>query len=133
MSQENVEVVRRAFAAWNTGDTDAVREMLDPDIVLRVVKEWPEPGPFVGREAVMRFYTQLRDTWDDDTVETIGEFTHGADRVVVRWTWHRSGRGPQTDMESTIVYSVRKGKIHEMEYFWDHEEALEAAGLGLTG
>jgi hypothetical protein len=32
-------------------------------------------------------------------------------------------------MESTIVYSVRKGKIHEMEYFWDHEEALEAAGL----
>jgi ketosteroid isomerase-like protein len=128
MSQENVEVVRRSFAAWNAGDIDATREMLDPDVV-RVVKEWPEPGPFIGREAAMRFYMQVRDTWDVDTVEPIGDFIHAADRVAVRWTWHGSGRGPQTDMESTIVYTIRKGKIRELEYFWDHEEALEAAGL----
>jgi ketosteroid isomerase-like protein len=129
MSQENVEVVRAVFAAWNTGDIDALGEMLAPDVVVRVVEEWPEPGPFIGREAAMRFYKQLRDTWDADTVEVIGDFIHAADRVAVRWTWHRLGRGPQTDFEATNVYSVRKGKIREIEYFWDHEEALEAAGL----
>jgi hypothetical protein len=63
MSQENVEVVRRAFAAWNAGDMDAFRELHDPDVILQTVQEWPEPGPHVGREAVMRFIEQLRDTW----------------------------------------------------------------------
>jgi hypothetical protein len=36
---------------------DAVREMLDPDVILR---DRPEPGPYVGREAVTRFMEQLR-------------------------------------------------------------------------
>ncbi len=29
----------------------------------------------------------------------------------------------------TYVATVRKGKIFNVEYFWDHAEALEAAGL----
>ena len=32
-------------------------------------------------------------------------------------------------MELTVVYTVRKGKIVFMEFFWDHAEALEAVGL----
>ena len=30
MSQENVDVVRRGFEAWNAGDVDALRELYDP-------------------------------------------------------------------------------------------------------
>jgi hypothetical protein len=29
----------------------------------------------------------------------------------------------------TCVYTVRKRKIIAFEFFWDHAEALEAAGL----
>ena len=32
-------------------------------------------------------------------------------------------------MEVTTIYSVRDGKVREVEFFWDHAEALEAAGL----
>ena len=32
-------------------------------------------------------------------------------------------------MELTTVFTVRKGKIVRMEFFWDHAEALEAVGL----
>ena len=59
MSQENVEIVRAGYEAWNTGDMDAVRELYDPDIIVRPVEGWLEPGPYVGREAVMRWYEQL--------------------------------------------------------------------------
>jgi hypothetical protein len=38
----------------------------------------------------MRFYEQLRDTWDKNTLEGSGDFLHTADRVVVRLTL-RSG------------------------------------------
>ncbi len=68
MSEENVEVVRRGFEVWNTGDMDALRELYDPGIVWRPAEGWPEPGPYVGREAVMRQLEQLRETWDTDSV-----------------------------------------------------------------
>ena len=54
MSQENVEVVRATFEAWNAGDMDAIREQYDPGVIAWAPEGWPEPGPFVGREAVMR-------------------------------------------------------------------------------
>ena len=31
-----------------------VREFYDPDAIMRVAPDWPEPGPFVGRDAVMQ-------------------------------------------------------------------------------
>jgi ketosteroid isomerase-like protein len=58
MSQENVEIVRASFEAWNAGDMDAFRELYDPDVILRMDANWPEPGPYVGREAVMREFEQ---------------------------------------------------------------------------
>ena len=54
MSRENVEVVKAAFETWNSGDMTAFRELLDLDIVMYHLEGWPEPGPSVGRGAVMR-------------------------------------------------------------------------------
>jgi ketosteroid isomerase-like protein len=129
MSQENVEVVRAAFEAWNAGDMDALRDLYDPDVIVRAPAGWPEPGPFVGREAVMRQFEQLRETWDADALEPTSDFIDAADRVAVRMIWHGAGRGPEADLEWTTVDTVRKGKVVFIEYFWDHAEALETLGL----
>jgi ketosteroid isomerase-like protein len=129
MSQENVEVFRAAIEAWNTGDMDAFRELCDPDIIVQPPPGWPEPGPFVGREAVMRQWYRLRETWDADAVEPISDFIEAADRVVVRQIWRGVGHGPESSMELTNVITVRNGKIVYQEFFWDHAEALKAVGL----
>jgi ketosteroid isomerase-like protein len=128
MSQENVEVVRATIAAWNAGDMDGLRELNHPEVIVRPPRGWPEPGPFVGREAVMRQFEQMRATWDADAVELISAVDAG-DRVAVRFVWHGVGQGPEANMEMTYVATVRKGKIFNIEYFWDHAEALEAIGL----
>jgi len=129
MSQENVEVVRAAFAAWNARDMDAFRDTYDPDVIVRAPEGWPEPGPFVGREAVMRQWEQQRETFDADALEPITDFLHAADRVVVRFIWRGVGHGPESSMELTGVYTFRKGKVFGVEFFWDHTQALEAVGL----
>ena len=129
MSQENVELVRASYSAWNTGDMDAFREFYDPDVIVRPPGMWPEPGPFVGRDAVMRFFEQTRDVWDTDTLEPIGDFIDAADRVVVRYTWRGAGRGPESIMEMTNVVTVRRRRIFYQEIFQDHAEGLQAAGL----
>ena len=129
MSQENVEIGRRAYEAWNAGDMNALAELFDPDVITRAIEGWPEPGPYVGREAVMRWLAQLRETWDADAVELTSDFIAAGDRVAARVIWHGAGRGPDANMGMTVVQTVRDGRIFYVEYFWDHAKALEALGL----
>jgi hypothetical protein len=48
--------------------------------------------------------------------------------VLVHAVWHVSGRGPDATMEFSVLNTLRKGRVILVEYFWDHEEALEALG-----
>jgi ketosteroid isomerase-like protein len=129
VSQANVEVVREAFAAWNAGHMNAFRELNDPEVILRMPEGWPEPGPFVGREAAMRQFEQLRKTWDADTFEFTSDFIDIADHVLVRYIWRGAGHGPESNMELTGLYTVRKGRLFVIENIWDHAEAPKAVGL----
>jgi ketosteroid isomerase-like protein len=133
MSQENVEIMRATFEAWNAGDMDALCELYDPDVILRMPDDWPEPGPYAGREAVMRHWVQQRETFDADTVEPISDFIDTADHVLVRFVWRGKGHGPESNMEVTQVITVRKGRVFLLEHFWNHAEALETVGLSEQG
>jgi len=82
MSQENVEVFRAVFEAWNAGDMDGVRDLYDPDVIVRAPEGWPEPGPFVGREAVMREWEQIREAFNADSVEPISDFIEAPNELL---------------------------------------------------
>jgi ketosteroid isomerase-like protein len=53
MSQENVEVVRAGFEAYNRGDVDALLGLLDPQVEW--TDQFVEGGTFRGREGVHEF------------------------------------------------------------------------------
>jgi ketosteroid isomerase-like protein len=129
MSQENIEVVRAVYATWNAGDMDAFRDLYDPDAIMRPPEGWPEPGPFVGREAVMREWEQVREAWNADLVEPISDFIEAGDRVAVRHAWRVAGQGPEMNFEITNVLTLRQSMIVYQEFFRDHAQALEAMGL----
>ena len=122
-------MVRAAYDAYNARDMDALRELYDPDaIIVRGLDGWPEPGPFVGREDVMRAFEDLRGAWDSDTLVNVRLIDAG-DRVVGRQTWRGIGRGPELNMDQAVIFTLRRGKIFLLEYFSDHAEALETVGL----
>jgi ketosteroid isomerase-like protein len=129
MSQENIEVVRAVYATWNAGDMDAFRDLYDPDAIMRPPEGWPEPGPFVGREAVMREWEQVREAWNADVVEPMSDFIEAGDRVAVRHAWRVAGQGPEMNFEITNVLTLRQSMIVYQEFFRDHAQALEAMGL----
>jgi ketosteroid isomerase-like protein len=85
--------------------------------------------PFVGRDAVMEQLNQARAAFESDSVEWLSDPVAVGDRVIVRVAWHGFGRGPQSDMEWTNVLTIRDGRFIKVQYFWEHAEALEAAGL----
>jgi uncharacterized protein len=130
MSQENVEIVRRLFDAWNGGDMDGVRDAYDPDAVMRYHGDFPEPGPFIGRDAIMRQFDRLRDAlYERDSLVFVSDFLDAGGTVVIRFAWRGEGSGPAMDLELTVVYTVKGGQVLEADFFRDHDEALEAAGL----
>jgi ketosteroid isomerase-like protein len=129
MSRENVEIVRAAFDAWNAGDMDVLRGYLHPEVIVRSIEGWPEPGPYVGKDAVMRQWGQQRETFDADSFEFVGDLIDAGDRVAVRFIWHGIGSGPEANMEMTYIGMVRDGRIFYVEFFWDHAEALAILGL----
>ena len=129
MSPENMKPVQALFDAWNTGDMDALRALFDPGVIARFVPDWPEPGPHVGREAVMRQFEYQREAFDADDVKLLHHSVDVGDRVAARFIWRGAGHGPEANMEFTGVYTVRMGRIFYLEYFWDHAQALQTLGL----
>jgi len=129
MSEENIEAVRAYFRLWNAGDMGGVQEFYDADAVMEIPPDWPEPGPFIGRDAVMQQLNGARAAFGTDSLEFLSDPVAVGDRVIVRVGWHGVGTGPQSDMAWTSVITLRDGRFINVQYFWDHAEALEAAGL----
>jgi ketosteroid isomerase-like protein len=128
MSQENVKLVLKDLEYWNRGDMDAFVGLWDDDVVLRAAEGWPE-RVFRGKDAVRSFYEGFAETVGRDSV--IEDLIDAGDVVVTRMRAHMTGAqsGLEGEMRFTQVTTFRKGKVVLAEFFWDHQEALEAAGL----
>ena len=128
MSQENVELVLKDLEYWNRGDMDAFVGLWDDDVVLRAAEGWPE-RVFRGKDAVRSFYEGFAEIVGRDSV--IEDLIDAGDVVVTRMRAHMTGAqsGLEGEMRFTQVTTFRKGKVVLAEFFWDHQEALQAAGL----
>ena len=129
MSQENIAVVKAVIDAWNAGDMTAFRELHHPDVIMRAPEGWPEPGPFIGRDAAMQQFEQMRETWDADALELLSDYFAVGDRVALRFIWRGVGQGPDATIQLTSIYTIRGDKVFAQEYFWDHSAALKALGV----
>ena len=128
MSEENVEIARRAIGAWNAGDMDALHALYGPDAVYVTPPDWIG-GPWVGRDAVIEQFRELRDVWPDDSSFGDPEFWDGGDRVVVQIPFHTATRGLALSTDVAWVYTIHDGSITRLEFFHSTQEALEATGL----
>jgi ketosteroid isomerase-like protein len=133
MSEENVELVRQAFEAFNRDDRATVTRLAAPDAELHsVAGPLLGAGTIRGREAILKFF------WEDlpEVIEGFRsspeEFTDlGDDRVLVVARYE--GRGRESDVEVNMrvasVYQIRDGMVASVRDYGSREEALEAAGL----
>jgi ketosteroid isomerase-like protein len=133
MSQGNVEMVRRAHQAFNRPDVfdlDALYRLTVPDFVV----DWSrsggvEAGIYRGEAATRRFWDTFFEVFQRVVVEPVQFMDHG-DRVVVPHHFRAVGRdGIEVEARSVVVFTVRDGRIVEMQLYQDTAEALEALGV----
>ncbi len=132
ISQKNVEVVRRVYAAVARGDTAAVLALYDPDV------EWDvshlplmSASPYRGHEGLRRWFREWYEAWES-LEEDCEELIEAGDQVVSITTAHGRGRasGLQVDWERRAgVWAIRDGRVIRGVWFTTRKEALVAVGL----
>jgi ketosteroid isomerase-like protein len=132
MSQENVEVVRRANAAFNGGDYERFAEGLHPEIEFRDHAHAADaPEALKGAQVVLSLLSEWRESFDDFRAE-VSEYIDAGDHVVcvTRWTGRGKASDAAVDVSQVDVYELRDGKIVRATLAYpDKTTALEAVGL----
>jgi ketosteroid isomerase-like protein len=136
MSQENVEVVRRAFDALASASYDPRRvadffKFVDPEVEYDISRTNPETAVYRGRDGVSKALQQWLDTWDDYEAEAQEFIDAGPDRVVTVIRERGKLKGSDAWVEHTrgAVWAVRDHRIVRYEEHQDRSRALQAAGL----
>ena len=137
MSQENVEIVRRSWDAFEGGsrrDPIALlfeRGLFAPECTFIPPPEVPGSERCVGREELTEWFR----TWTEDFLdfrfwpERI--IDAGDDRVVVVARQSAKGKesGVGVELQVGFLYTLRAGQIVGVVNYLDPAEALEAVGL----
>ena len=133
MSQENVEIVRRALDAWNRRDLDTLIAAADPGIEYVNAPTAVEPGT---RRGVAEVSAVWRAQWEtlDGRVEVDRFFDHG-DEIIALGRLSGGIPGSDARIEDRFLgsWKVRNEKIVRFEALGfgrtEVQAALEAAGL----
>lgn len=131
MSQENVEIARRAWEAFRVGGFPAVRGLLHSDFeMVRTGIQFTESGTYRGYEAAMESMQDFTGAFDDHVAEP-EEFIDAGDMVVVAQRERSRARASSVELLETwyAVCTLREGKLLRLQWFGEREEALRAAGL----
>ena len=130
MSQENVEMVKRAVEAINRRDIDGYLAWCTEDVQL-VTPVADVAGAYDGPDGIRRFFTDIADAAPDFKIVIEGLEAVGPDRVLGFMCVTGTGRASGIPIENATgnVYDIADGKIQRIRVFFDRNQALEAAGL----
>jgi uncharacterized protein len=127
--QQNIEVVKRGYEAFGSGDINSLLDLFHENI------EWHQPQAeglpyqerYDGREAVGGMFAALDENEDISHFEP-HEFIAQGDKVVVLGTMSATvkdtGRDYQTDW--VHIFTVRDGKVTNFKELFDTAAASKA-------
>jgi ketosteroid isomerase-like protein len=131
MSNENADLIRRAYQAYASGDLAAMLELVDPDLewtYLDPTLEHPTPQVCHGRhelEQVLRHWAEhglraeLEEVTGSGELVMVGVRTPGVDA-------HYGRRGVD---RAYSVFTVRGGRVVALRDCRDRQEALQLVGI----
>jgi ketosteroid isomerase-like protein len=132
MSQDNLELVRRAVDAWNRRDPDLWRSYATPDI------EWTPAGPaavegtvYSGHDEVVAGLESVWQTWDQVFFEEseVRDIDGGATLWLGRIKLRGASSRVVLEQEFAVHFVLRGEKLATIRAFLAWQDAFEAVGL----
>jgi ketosteroid isomerase-like protein len=112
----NVELLRKGYGAYSSGDADVLNELFADDIVWHVAGRSQLSGEYRGREQVFGFFGKILELSDGtsklDVHDLLANDEHGV--ALVTGTATRNGQS-FTGLD-VHTFHIRNGQVIE---FWD--------------
>ena len=128
MSQENVEIVRRAFEASVRHDNESVFPLYDPEVEIDLTASGR--GVYHGLEDIRQWFRDWLSAFEDPSWE-VEEWIDAGEHVIA--VMRLRGRGKLSrapaEMVEAHVWTLRSGRLWRLRVYGTKLEALEAAGL----
>jgi ketosteroid isomerase-like protein len=131
MSQENVELVREAYDAYNREGINGILRYLDPEVEWRNPAESPNAGVFTGHEGVVKWQGMVDAAFKEMRFEPerIDQLPRGQVLASVRFRFRAPTSDVQVEVPFAHLMTWRDGKVTKFSMFTGEAEALAAAGL----
>ena len=131
MSDENVEIIRRAHEAVNRVGVDALLELIHPDFEAIISPELSvEPDTYRGREGMRRYFAGFEGVMKDVSFHP-EELIGVGDKVFAAMLLSATGVGTGIEVKQLTyqVWTLRDGKALRVDTYKERSDALEAAGV----
>ena len=128
MSEENVAMLRRGYAAVNRGDIDGLLVAVHSDVEFTSLIAEAEGETFRGHDGVRRWWNEVVLPLGGLHGEPEDVRDHG-DTVIARVLGTYRPRGIEVHQTVWNVVRFRDGKATWWQFFRTEAEALEAAGM----
>jgi ketosteroid isomerase-like protein len=130
MSDENVEILRRALPDSAPPNVEALFAILDENVEWDYVGAFPDAVTYHGPGEVREFLGRWAAGFDDFGFES-EEAIDAGDSVVVRLHQWGSGKetGARVESRTWQVFTFRDGKVIHCRGYATKAEAFVAAGL----
>jgi ketosteroid isomerase-like protein len=131
MSNENADLIRRAYQAYASGDLAAMLELVDPDLewtYLDPTLEHPTPQVCHGRHEL----EQVLRHWAEHGLRAVLEEVTGSGELVmvgVRIPGVDAHYGRRGVDRAYSVFTVRGGRVVALRDCRDRQEALQLVGI----
>jgi ketosteroid isomerase-like protein len=130
MSQENVELHRRASVAYNTHDQKAFIAHLDPSIEFHSAFALGG-GVYRGHDGVREYLRDLEDAWGNEIRGEVEAFFDLGDYTLAFYVLHGRGRqsGVEVAMPLAQVARWRDGLVVYFKVYAHRGDALSDLGI----
>jgi ketosteroid isomerase-like protein len=124
MSQENIELVRRALKARQS----EFSELLDLAVRLDLSERVFNPAVYEGFDGILQWRAEVGEVWEAYVSEP-EEFIDCGQAVVVFTRERAQGRGSgvEIDRSTALLCRVRAGRVSEIRLYHDRDRALREA------
>ena len=129
MSDENRELLQRAYDAFGRGDIPGVLETFDENIEWNAPAVLPHGMQVRGRDAVAGFFQNMASIWDPGFGLEIDTIVAGGDRAFASGTAGGSIDGVQGSYGFVHAWTIAGGRcIRFDEYVDPSPEVIAASG-----
>ncbi len=122
VAEDNVAIVKQFFYYYEKNDVEGLRDIFHPDVIWSVPGHHPLAGTKRGIEEVLAYYQLLNKANFKAEIIIVEANEHHVIDCHRGWA---SIDGHEIDMNWTLLYEVKDGKILSMQTFPEDQHKMD--------